>query len=192
MTIGERRIRGINSASQGGGRDYQAAKSQGYVASLLTDGTAQHLHAIRGQPSSPGKEMTWRSSIFTRLITQTAGNEFRFFPMVVGPRFNPPGMTNGIGAVARGAPANPVRKPKCNTSNGRTQRARHLIESGSGRGRGHRRPSNAARTPRRTKRRKRSAFSVAPSRMTIFRTATSFCVTAWPASGSSQPAHASR
>ena len=50
----------------------------------------------------PGKEIDVDINYFHTLAYVDGWYEF-VFPMVVGPRFNPPGTTNGIGAVARGA-----------------------------------------------------------------------------------------
>ena len=49
MTIGERRIRGIIREREEAERIYAEAKQQGYVASLLTAGAAQHLHPVGRQ-----------------------------------------------------------------------------------------------------------------------------------------------
>ena len=50
----------------------------------------------------PGKQIDVNIKYFHTLEYADGWYEF-VFPMVVGPRFNPPGMTDGIGAVARGA-----------------------------------------------------------------------------------------
>jgi Ca-activated chloride channel family protein len=83
MTIGERRIRGIIRERQEAEQIYQEAKRQS-VANI-----------------EPGKEIDVNIKYFHTLDYVDGWYEF-VFPLVVGPRFNPPGLTNGVGAVARG------------------------------------------------------------------------------------------
>ena len=101
MTIGERRIRGIIRERQEAEQIYQEAKRQGYVASLLTE---ERPNAFTQAVANiePGKQIDVNIKYFHTLEYADGWYEF-VFPMVVGPRFNPPGLTNGIGAVARGA-----------------------------------------------------------------------------------------
>lgn len=101
MTIGERRIRGIIRERQEAERVYQEAKRQGYVASLLTE-ERPNVFTQSVANIEPGKAIDIRIRYFQTLTYNDGWYEF-VFPMVVGPRFNPPGTTNGIGAVARGA-----------------------------------------------------------------------------------------
>src|SRR3954470_2523601 len=49
----------------------------------------------------PGKEIDVNIKYFNTLSYMDGWFEF-VFPMVVGPRFNPPGSKEGVGAVARG------------------------------------------------------------------------------------------
>jgi len=100
MTIGERRIRGIIRERQEAERIYQAAKSQGYVASLLTE-ERPNIFTQSVANIEQGKEIGVNIKYFHTLAYVDGWYEF-VFPMVVGPRFNPPGPTNGVGAVARG------------------------------------------------------------------------------------------
>ena len=100
MTIGERRIRGIIRERQEAEQIYQEAKRQGYVASLLTE-ERPNIFTQSVANIEPGKEIDVNIKYFHTLDYADGWYEF-VFPMVVGPRFNPPGMTNGIGAVARG------------------------------------------------------------------------------------------
>jgi Ca-activated chloride channel homolog len=100
MKIGERRIRGIIRERQEAERIYQEAKSQGYVASLLTQ-ERPNLFTQSVTNIEPGKEIDVQLTYFNTLAWMDGWYEFAF-PMVVGPRFNPPGPTSGIGAVARG------------------------------------------------------------------------------------------
>jgi Ca-activated chloride channel family protein len=101
MTIGERRIRGIIRERQEAEQIYQEAKRQGYVASLLTE---ERPNVFKQSVANiePGKEIDVTMRYFQTLEYADGWYEF-VFPMVIGPRFNPPGTTNGIGAAARGA-----------------------------------------------------------------------------------------
>ena len=100
MTIGERKIRGIIREREQAQRIYNEAKRQGYVASLLTQERAniftQHVANIE-----PGKRIDVNITYFHTLTYDDGWYEF-VYPMVVGPRFNPPGSTQGVGAIARG------------------------------------------------------------------------------------------
>jgi Ca-activated chloride channel homolog len=100
MTIGDRRIRGIIRERKEAEQIYQAAKSQGYVASLLTQ-ERPNVFTQSVANIEPGKEIGVTIKYFHTLDYVDGWYEF-VFPMVVGPRFNPPGTTNGIGAVPRG------------------------------------------------------------------------------------------
>ena len=55
----------------------------------------------RSPTSSRARRSTSSSNYFNPLAYHDGGYEF-VFPMVVGPRFNPPGTSDGIGAVPRG------------------------------------------------------------------------------------------
>jgi Ca-activated chloride channel homolog len=100
MTIGDRHIRGIIRERQEAEQIYQQAKSQGYVASLLTE---ERPNIFRQSVANiePGKEIDVNIRYFQTLAYADGWYEF-VFPMVVGPRYNPPHITNGVGAVARG------------------------------------------------------------------------------------------
>lgn len=102
MTIGERRIRGIIRERQEAERIYQEARSQGYVASLLTQ-ERPNIFTQKVANIEPGKAIDVNIKYFNTLAYVDGWYEF-VFPMVVGPRFNPPGYTDGVGAVARGKP----------------------------------------------------------------------------------------
>jgi Ca-activated chloride channel family protein len=108
MTIGERRIRGIIRERKEAEEIYQAAKSQGYVASLLTE-ERPNIFTQSVANIEPGKEIDVTIKYFHTLDYVDGWYEF-VFPMVVGPRFNPPGLTNGIGAAARGSPGSSGQK----------------------------------------------------------------------------------
>jgi len=100
MTIGERRIRGIIRERQEAEEIYQAAKRQGYVASLLTE-ERPNMFTQSVANIEPGKAIDVTIKYFHTLAYVDGWYEF-VFPMVVGPRFNPPGITDGVGAVAIG------------------------------------------------------------------------------------------
>jgi Ca-activated chloride channel family protein len=100
MTIGERRIRGIIRERQEAEEIYQAAKRQGYVASLLTE-ERPNIFTQSVANIEPGKAIDVTIKYFHTLEYVDGWYEF-VFPMVVGPRFNPPGSTHGVGAVALG------------------------------------------------------------------------------------------
>jgi Ca-activated chloride channel family protein len=100
MTIGERRIRGIIREREEAQRIYNEAKAQGYVASLLTQ-ERPNIFTQAVANIEPGKRIDINIKYFHTLSYVDGWYEY-VFPMVVGPRFNPPGMTDGIGAVERG------------------------------------------------------------------------------------------
>jgi Ca-activated chloride channel family protein len=100
ITIGERRIRGIIRERQEAEQIYQEAKRQGYVASLLTE-ERPNVFTQSVANIEPGREIDVTIKYLHTLDYHDGWYEF-VFPMVVGPRFNPPGMTTGIGAAPRG------------------------------------------------------------------------------------------
>lgn len=103
MTVGDRTIRGIIREKEEAQRIYRAARSQGYVASLLTQ-QRPNIFTQKVANIEPGKSIDIDISYFNTLAYADGWFEF-VFPMVVGPRFNPPSSTDGIGVVARGEPA---------------------------------------------------------------------------------------
>ena len=100
MRIGERRIRGIIRERKEAEQIYQEARQQCYVASLLTE-ERPNIFKQSVANIEPGKEIDVTIKYFHTLDYVDGWYEF-VFPMVVGPRFNPPRATKGIGAVARG------------------------------------------------------------------------------------------
>jgi Ca-activated chloride channel family protein len=100
MTTGDRRIRGIIRERAEAERIYQQAKSQGYVTSLLTQ-ERPNIFTQKVANIEPGREIDVNIKYFNTLAYVDGWYEF-VFPMVVGPRFNPPGFSDGVGAVARG------------------------------------------------------------------------------------------
>ena len=100
MVIGERRIRGIIRERKEAEQIYREARRQGHVASLLTQ-ERPNIFTQKVANIEPGKEIDVDIKYFNTLAYVDGWYEF-VFPMVVGPRFNPPGTTDGVGAVGRG------------------------------------------------------------------------------------------
>jgi len=100
MTIGERRIRGIIREREEARKIYEEAKRQGRVASLLTQ-ERPNIFTQRVANIEPKKAIGVTIRYFNTLEYSRGEYEF-VFPMVVGPRYNPPGWKDGIGAVAKG------------------------------------------------------------------------------------------
>jgi len=102
MTIGERKIRGIIREREEAERIYYAARQQGYVAALMTQ-ERPNIFTQSVANIEPGKRIDVDIHYFHTLAF--VKNEYEFvFPMVVGPRFNPPGSSDGVGAAPRGVP----------------------------------------------------------------------------------------
>jgi Ca-activated chloride channel family protein len=101
MQIGERRIRGIIRERAEAEQIYREARRQGHVASLLTQ-DRPNIFTQAVANIEPGKEIDIQITYFHTLRYVEGRFEF-VFPMVVGPRYNPPGFQDGVGAVAAGA-----------------------------------------------------------------------------------------
>jgi Ca-activated chloride channel homolog len=102
MTIGKRTIRGIIRERQEAEKIYQQARQQGHVASLLTQ-ERPNIFTQKVANIEPGKQIDVNIKYFNALAYVDGWYEF-VFPMVVGPRYNPPGSSDGVGAVPRGKP----------------------------------------------------------------------------------------
>ena len=100
MTVGDRKIRGIIREREKAEQIYAAAKSQGHVAALMTQ-ERPNIFTQKVANIEPGKKIDIKIRYFNTLRYDDGAYEF-VFPMVVGPRFNPPAMKDGVGAVARG------------------------------------------------------------------------------------------
>ncbi len=98
MTVGSRTIRGIIRERQQAEQIYEQAKSQGYTASLLTQ-ERPNIFTQKVANIEPGKAIDISIKYCNTLTYVDGWYEF-VFPMVVGPRFNPPYMQDGVGAVA--------------------------------------------------------------------------------------------
>lgn len=101
MTIGARKIRGIIREREEATKIYNEAKQQGYVASLMTQ-ERPNIFTQRVANIEPGKQIDIEIRYFHTLTYQDGGYEW-VFPMVVGPRYNPAGSTDGVGAVGTNA-----------------------------------------------------------------------------------------
>lgn len=102
MQIGERQIRGIIRKKDEARAIYQQAKAQGYRASLLEQARPNVFEQSVAN-IEPGKAIDIKLRYFHTLAYGGDGYEF-VFPMVVGPRYNPPGWQQGVGAAAANAP----------------------------------------------------------------------------------------
>ncbi|MEZ6127393.1 MAG: VIT domain-containing protein [Planctomycetaceae bacterium] len=100
MTVGDRKIRGIIREREKAEQIYAAAKQQGHVASLMTQ-ERPNIFTQKVANIEPGKQIDINIRYFNTLQYDDGAYEF-VFPMVVGPRYNPPASTDGVGAVARG------------------------------------------------------------------------------------------
>ncbi|MBN2505775.1 MAG: VWA domain-containing protein [Verrucomicrobia bacterium] len=109
MVIGERRIRGLIRERAQAEAIYCEAKRQGYVASLLTQ-ERPNLFTQAVANIEPGKELEVRLTYFHTLAYEEGWYEF-VFPMVVGPRFNPPGWTNSVAPAPRAVAARSAGRP---------------------------------------------------------------------------------
>lgn len=105
MTIGDRHIRGIIREREQAEQIYAQARAQGHTASLLTQ-ERPNIFTQKVANIEPGKQIDINITYYSTLTYSDGGYEFTF-PMVVGPRFNPPGTTDGIGAAPRNNPAQP-------------------------------------------------------------------------------------
>ncbi len=102
MTVGDRKIRGIIREREEAQRIYNEAKTGGYVASLLTQ-ERPNVFTQKVANIEPGKAIDIDIRYFNTLGYSDGWYEF-VFPMVVGPRFNPPGTSDGVGAVGHATP----------------------------------------------------------------------------------------
>ena len=108
MTVGERKIRGIIREREEAKQAYEEAKRQGYVASLMEQ-DRPNVFTQKVANIEPGKRIDVSVRYFHTLSYSDGWYEW-VFPMVVGPRFNPPGTGDGVGAVGRGSRGKPGQK----------------------------------------------------------------------------------
>ncbi len=101
MTVGDRTIRGIIREREEAEEIYANARARGHVASLMTQ-ERPNIFTQKVANIEPGKTIDIDITYFQTLRYDNDAWEFTF-PMVVGPRFNPAGSTDGIGAAPRGS-----------------------------------------------------------------------------------------
>ena len=108
MTIGERTIRGIIREREEAEQLYTQARAQGYVASLMTQ-ERPNVFTQKVANIEPGKTIDVEVEYYHHIPYADGWYELSY-PMVVGPRYNPPARPieagaaeTGVGAVARGA-----------------------------------------------------------------------------------------
>ncbi|MEM7235546.1 MAG: VIT domain-containing protein, partial [Planctomycetota bacterium] len=101
MKVGERTIRGVIREREEAQRIYKRARRAGYVAALLTQ-ERPNIFTQRVANIEPGKKIDISIQYFNAMKYRNGEYEF-VFPMVVGPRYNPPMSRDGVGSVARGA-----------------------------------------------------------------------------------------
>lgn len=99
MVIGDRKIRGILREKEVAKAIYEAARSQGYRASLLVQ-RRPNIFEQKVANIEPGKSIDVDIKYFHALAYNDGWYSF-VFPTVVGPRYNPPGSSDPIGAVPR-------------------------------------------------------------------------------------------
>jgi len=102
LTIGDRRIRGLIRERAEAERIYKEARQQGYVAALLTQ-ERPNVFTQSVANLEPGQPIDVILTYYHTLAYDDGWYEW-VFPLVVGPRFNPPSSTDGVGAVAQGQP----------------------------------------------------------------------------------------
>ena len=103
MTIGQRHIHGIVREREQAEQIYAQAKAQGYTASLMNQ-ERPNIFTQKVANIEPGKDIDIHVNYFHTLTYNDGWFEWSF-PMVVGPRYNPAGSADGVGAVARNLPA---------------------------------------------------------------------------------------
>lgn len=105
MTVGPpddpRRIRGIVREKEEAEQLYAAARAQGFNASLLTQ-VRPNIFEQKVANIEPGQQIDIDITYFNTLSYADGWYTF-VFPMVVGPRFNPPYSDDPVRAVPRGA-----------------------------------------------------------------------------------------
>lgn len=112
MTIGARRIRGVIRDRAEAEQIYADAKSAGRVASLMTQ-ERPNIFTQKVANIEPGAAIDVAITYYNTLAYNDGWFEF-VLPMVVGPRYNPPGSYDGIGAApdrGAGASGQPVEVP---------------------------------------------------------------------------------
>ncbi len=102
MTIGDRTIRGIIREREEARKLYEQARAQGHTASLLQQ-ERPNIFMQKVANIEPGKRIDIDITYYHTLAYDDGWYEW-IFPMTVGPRYNPPGSTDGVGAAPRSGP----------------------------------------------------------------------------------------
>ena len=106
MVIGDRTIRGIVREKEEAEAIYRHARAQGYRASLLVQ-RRPNIFEQKVANIEPGRAIDVDITYFHTLNYRDGWYSF-VFPMVVGPRYNPPGHADPMAAVPReGGATNP-------------------------------------------------------------------------------------
>jgi Ca-activated chloride channel homolog len=100
MEFGGRKIRGVIREKEAAREVYERAKSAGHVATLMTQ-SRPNLFTQSVANIEPGERVDVRVTYFHSMRHDDGVFELRV-PLVVGPRFNPTGSTDPVGALARG------------------------------------------------------------------------------------------
>jgi Ca-activated chloride channel family protein len=100
MTIGKRRIRGIVRERAQAEQIYRDASEAGLTASMMTE-ERPNVFTQKVANIAPGHRIDVVVTYFQALPYRD-GEYTLVIPTVVGPRYNPAGTTDGIGAVAHG------------------------------------------------------------------------------------------
>ena len=100
MVIRNRTIRGIVREKEEAEAVYHQARAQGYRASLLVQ-RRPNIFEQKVANIEPGRGIDVDVTYFHTLRYRDGWYSF-VFPMVVGPRYNPPGHADPVGAVPRG------------------------------------------------------------------------------------------
>ncbi len=125
MTIGARRIHGIIRPREQAEQIYYEARTRGHRAAMLTE-HRPNVFTQRVANIAPREQIDIQVRYFHTLRYEDGDFEF-VFPMVVGPRHNPPGTTDGIAAAPAGTTA-PSPQPARLTYLGPDQRSGHDID----------------------------------------------------------------
>ena len=186
MTIGERKIRGIIREREEAEADLRrSASAQGHVASLLTQ-ERPNIFTQKVANIEPGKQIDINIRYFHTLEYGDGWYEF-VFPMVVGPRFNPPGSTDGVGALPRTDVARRRRQTDVQYLRPNERSGHDIAHRGRHRRRRRRRGDRQRATRSHRADRRAIGARSARERRRQSRTRISSCATRSPARRSSRP-----
>ncbi|QOV88908.1 VIT domain-containing protein [Humisphaera borealis] len=101
MTVGDRKIRGVIREKEQARQIYENARAQGFTAALMVQ-DRPNVFTQSVANIEPGRQIDINIRYFNTLTYADGWYELAF-PTVVGPRFNPPHIRDGIGAVGPGA-----------------------------------------------------------------------------------------